>query len=393
MEAKNAFRAFDKEDYLQKSEGDYVHGFIKNNNEATYAFFQKYLNNPGDPTDEEVETIPENELQVTETGQLATSLKGETIYSLNKKIVEKQVSGLEFLRTNTDEYLSGVSNAIKRYSGFSFPEKFGTEVFSGRYVNENYKLEKYLIPGSGEYMLPLALFVPNDNNKKEAILLLHEKGKNYAANNDSLAKQLIANGYTVLLGDLPGIGELGPGYLKGDAYIDKVSYNLWFSGILTGKSIVGLRAEDIIRMVHFIKTNLPDYHSISSISVGVLGSELLHASFFEKEIKKISLLKPFLSFAEIAMEWEYHPAFILSTVAGAIEEYDLADLMAGLCPRKVLITNPLSANGLIKNEEKARNNLLFPLKVYHEKSVSDNFIFISNQNEQETYKQLLTWLK
>ena len=393
MEAKKAFRAFDKEDYLQKSEGEYVHGFIKNNNEATYAFFQKYLNNPGDPTDEDVETIPENELQVTETGQLATSLKGETIYSLNKKIVERQVSELESLRTNTNEHLSGVSDAIKKYSGVSFPERFGTEVFSGRYVNEGYLLEKYLIPGSGEYMLPLALFIPTKNNKKEAILLLHGKGKNYAANSDSLTKQLVADGYTVLLGDLPGIGELGPGYLKGDAYIDKVSYNLWFAGILTGKSIVGLRAEDIIRMVHFINTNLPDYHSISSISVEGLGSELLHAAFFEKDIQKISLILPFLSFAEIAKEWEYHPAFIHSTVAGAIEEYDLADLMAGLCPRKVLIANPLSAKGLIENEENARNDLLFPLKVYSEKNVSDNFIFMINQNNQETYKQLLSWLK
>ena len=75
--------------------GNYAHGFIKNNNEATYAFFQKYLNNPGDPTDEDIEAIPENELQVTETGQLATSLNGESIYSMNKKIVEKQVEKIE----------------------------------------------------------------------------------------------------------------------------------------------------------------------------------------------------------------------------------------------------------------------------------------------------------
>ncbi len=99
--------------------------------------------------------------------------------------------------------------------------------------------------------------MPSGNIRNEAILLLHEKGKNHAANEDSLAKQLIANGYTVLLGDLPGMGELGPGYLKGDAYIENISYNQWFAGILTGRSIVGLRAEDISRMAHFIKSNQP----------------------------------------------------------------------------------------------------------------------------------------
>ncbi len=392
FEAKKAFRAYGKEDYLQKSEGEYTHGFVKNNNEATYAFFQKYLDNPGVPTDEDVTLIPAEELQITETGQLATSLKGETIYSLNKKIVEKQVSALEFLRINTTNHLSKVSNAVIKYSGFSYPEEFGKKIFSGRYINKGYKLEKYLIPGSGDYMLPLALFIPIRKNNKEAILLLHEKGKDFAANNDSTAKQLVANGYTVLLGDLPGIGELGPGYLKGDAYIDRVSYNLWFSGILTKKSIVGLRTEDIIRMIHFIKTSFPDYYSISAVSVSGLGSELLHAAYFDKEIQKIGLIQPFLSFSGIALEHNYHAEFILSSVAGAIEEYDLPDVMAGLCPRKILIINPLSANGLVESKRKAKNKLLYPLKVYSEKNVPENFDLISKIEDHEVYKQILIWL-
>ena len=258
QEAGKVFTALGAKDNLQMTEDDSGHGFTRKNREAMYAFFQKHLDNPGDPSDHNIEIIPVEELWVTKTGQLATSLKGETMYSLNKKIVEKQVSILESKRTNIYEHLSEVPEAATKISGFSFPEEFDYEIFSGRYVNSNYKMEKYLIRGSGEYMIPLALFVPNKNNKKEAILLLHEKGKNYAANIDSLAKQLVSSGYTVVLGDLPGIGELGPGYLKGDAYIGDVSYNQWFADILTGKSIVGLRAEDIIRMTYFIKTNLSD---------------------------------------------------------------------------------------------------------------------------------------
>ncbi len=393
-EAKNAFRAFGKEENLQKSEGNYVHGFVKNNNEATYAFFQKYLNNPGDSTDEDVAVISENELQVTKTGQMLTSFNAETIYSVNKKIVEKQIASLQLKRTNADKHLSGLSEAIIKYSGFTFPKEFGNEIFSGRFVNEDYKLEKFIIPGSGDYMLPLALFIPLKNSKYEIVLLLHEKGKDYAANTDSLAKHLFANGYTVLLGDLPGIGELGPGYLKGDAYIDNVSYNLWFSGILTGKSIVGVRAEDIIRMTHFIKTTLSDYNSISAISVDGLGSELLHAAYFDRDIQKIGLIQPFLSFAEIAMEQNYKAPFVLSTVAGAIEEYDLPDLIAGLHPQKLFIANPLSAKGLIiENSENVETILDFPIKVYSENNVPENIKIIVQANEDKAFKELLLWLK
>ncbi|MEN8229493.1 MAG: hypothetical protein ABFS38_15140, partial [Bacteroidota bacterium] len=393
QEAGKAYTALGAKGNLQMTEEDYVHGFTKKNREAMYAFFQKHLDHPGDATDHEVETIPVDELWVTETGQLATSLQGETIYSLNKKVVEKQMARLESARTNIDEHLSKVPDAAIKFTGFSFPEKFGPEIFSGRFVHEEYKLEKYLIPGSGQYMLPLALFIPNKNSKREAILLLHEKGKDYAVNNDSLAKQLVADGYTVLLGDLPGIGELGPGYLKGDAYIEDVSYNQWFAGILTGKSIVGLRAEDITRMGHFLKSKFSEFNAISAVSVGVLGSELLHAALLDRSIQKVCLVRPFLSFAGIALEPDYKPASVFSTVAGAIERYDLPDLMAALSPRKVMILNPLSATGEPAGNEKKMSQLTYPGMVFKHRGVEENFRVAVVDNGLPVDEKVLMWLK
>ena len=391
-EAGKAYAVMGAEGNLQMTEEDYVHGFTRKNREAIYAFFQEHLENPGDVRDQEVEPIPLEEFWVTETGQLATSIGGETIFSLNKKIVEKQVSALESKRSDINDHLSGLPELASAITGYESPMDFGREIFSGRYVNSNYKLEKYLIPGSGEYMIPMALFVPSGNNRNEAILLLHEKGKNHAANTDSLAKQLIANGYTVLLGDLPGIGELGPGYLKGDAYIENISYNQWFAGILTGKSIVGLRAEDISRMAHFIRSNLPDCNSISAISVGVIGSELLHAAIFDGSIEKICLIKPFLGFADIALSHKYLPGYIPSTVAGAINHYDLADLMAALCPRELLVINPLLGNGTMANEIKAGEGLAFPKSVFAQKGRSEKFNFVCSQEKPQVIEEIVKWL-
>ena len=166
QEAGKAFSALGAEGNLQMTEDDFGHGFTRKNREVMYAFFQKHLNNPGDASDHEVEVIPAKELWVTETGQLATSLKGETMYSLNKKVVEKQVSVLESKRTNISEHLPGIPNTAAGISGFSFPVQNDYKKFSGRYVNAEYQLEKYLIQGSGEYMIPLALFIPNKNNKR-----------------------------------------------------------------------------------------------------------------------------------------------------------------------------------------------------------------------------------
>ena len=108
QEAGKAFKALGAEGNLQMTEENHEHGFTRKNREAIYAFFQKHLNNPGDATDYEVEAIPVEEFWVTETGQLATSLKGETIYSLNKELVEKQVAELESRRSSMNEHLSMV---------------------------------------------------------------------------------------------------------------------------------------------------------------------------------------------------------------------------------------------------------------------------------------------
>ncbi len=392
-EAGKTFEVLGAKENLQITEENAVHSFTKKNREAMYAFFQKYLKNPGDSTDHDVNVIPPDELWVTKTHQLSTSLGGETMFTLNKKIVEKQLSALSVSRSNPDKHLPKIRDAAANWSGFSFPESFDSGIFSGRYVHQAYKLEKYLIKGSGDYTLPLVLLKPNAHNNGEAILFLHEKGKDYAVNNDSLVWQLLKNGYSVLLGDLPNIGEMGPGYFKGDAYIQDVSYNKWFAGILTGKSIVGLRAEDIIRMINFLKTNPPGYHTISAISVGVLGSELLHAATFDSTIQNVCLVRPFLSFSDIATTRDYKPFFIHSVVAGAIEEYDLPDLIAGLFPRNVLMVNPLSANGTKAEEAKAKRIMSFPLKVCSDKNVNDNFILQTKINAERVSIFVLSWLK
>ncbi len=393
-EAKRAYRAFGKEDLMQKSEADLGHGFAKKNNEATYAFFQKYLNNPGDPTDRDVDIIPESDLQVTETGQVITSMKdAETIYTLNKKIAEKQLEKLEASRKDVQKHLSKVTEAAKQISGFEDPSGYGRPVFSGRYRKTDYTLEKYLVPGSGDYALPAALYLPANKAKNEVILLLDEAGMEHAANRDSLAHRLVRNGHAVLLFDVPGIGSMGPGYLKGDAYIDRVSYNQWFAAILTGKSIVGLRAEDIIRMAHFVKEHFGEDVNIAAVSRGDVSAELIHAAVFHPEINKIALIDPLMSYADVVLTRDYKSRFIYGIVAGSIKEYDLPDLLGALNSRKILLINPLRANGKVAGEAEAGRALSFPMQVYSEKEISSNFRISTAKQDREWTSVWKWWLE
>jgi cephalosporin-C deacetylase-like acetyl esterase len=395
-ELKQYYQALGEGEQINMVEDDDVHASTKKNREAMYAFFQKYLDNPGSPADLEVEIFEERELWVTETGQLATSLKGETLYSLNRKIVKNQIAKLKLIRSSGDfdERTLTVGKEAKQLSGFKYPVHKGKALFSGRYVKEDYILEKYLVPGSGDYMLPAALFIPLEKRNNEVVLLLDERGMEHSAHKDRLmVHSMLQQGYSVLLFDVPGIGSLGPGYLTGDAYIDNTSFNQWFAGILTNKSIVGMRAEDILRITHFIESDFGEFEIISALGSGAVGSELLHAAVFDKTIQKVALVQPFISFADIALIPEYAPAFIPSTVAGAIDKYDLPDLMAALCPRKVLIINPLSGNGDPAGDNELMSYLSYPNIVFTQKGVEDHFQHVSLGEGQPVYEPFIKWLR
>ncbi len=392
-EAKSMYEAFGAGELLTLVTDDTVHKSTKNNREAMYAFFQKYLDNPGNPEDMEVE-IPKPELlQVTSSGQIVESLGGESVFSLNRKIVEKQVLALREVRNNPDEHLKELPSKVAQLSGFKYPQKFGHGVFSGRYVNSEYILEKYLIPGNGDYMLPAVLLKSKKTTSGSFVLLLDSEGMENAANKDSLAHELVHNGHSVLIMDFPGIGSMGPGYMKGDSYIENISYGQWTSASLVGKSFVALRAEDIIRAVHFIRSELENPSSFSVIARGPLGSEILHAAVFEPYIRNVILINPFLSYADIATTRFYKPAFIPYVVAGAIQAYDLPDLMAHLSPGKLMIVDPLTADGSVATKDDLILSYTFPEEVMNSSETGKRFIIHQTDSNKVVVKLILDWLK
>jgi len=379
-EVQEFYKGLGKEELISMVEDDDVHTSTKKNREAMYAFFQKYLNNPGNPEDIEVEIFEEQDLWSTETGQLATSLKGETLFTLNKKVVQKQMEQLETSRNQGSSHLTKVVAAARQLSGFEPPKHFVPAIFSGRYNTEAYVIEKYLIPGGGDYQLPVALFKPVNSTKSEVVLVLDQQGMDHAANQGQLVQPLVKKGYTVLVVDLPGIGSLGPGY--------------WFAGILTGKSIVAMRSEDLARIVNFVKTNIKDIESISALAVGALASELLHYSTFDNSLEKIAMIGPFLSYSDIAQAPDYKPSFIPSVVSGAIEKYDLPDLIAIQCPRKVLVVNPQTPTGVIISEQGQLDKLLeYPHRVFTNLGVPKKLQSVTGIDHHDILIQILSWLQ
>ena len=337
------YKAYSKPGNFSRSEDDAGHASTKKNREAMYAFFQLHLNNPGKKQDEEVTPLTKEELRVTETGQVSTSLGGETVFSLNlKKAQQLENELIKSIRTSPD-FQSGVEEKAMELSGFQDHVKAEQPVFTGRIKREGYSIEKYFIKGEGDYVVPYLLFKPITPSGK-AMIYLHPDGKGAEAKAGGEVELFVRKGFTVLAPDLVGTGETGPGDLKGDAYFKGASHNLWYAAMLTGRSITGVRAGDVSMLTRVLKGS-GNFREITGFARQTMTPVLLHSAVMSKEISSMILLQPCSSLASIVSERFYDPFLIQGTVPGALLVYDLPDLEAAFAPRKLLIAGSVDGTG------------------------------------------------
>lgn len=390
-EISKVYKAFGREQFFKRVEDDAPHASTKKNREAMYAFFQKFLDNPGDPSDEDLGTLTPKELQVTETGQISTSLQGETVFSLNLKQMNINRKDLVKRRLEGSGYKTEILKFAKQLSGYHKPSEISKPIFLGRIQRVGYSIEKYMTKGEGDYMIPYLLMKPENPNGK-AIIYLNPDGKTKESAEGREMEWFVKQGLTVLAPDLIGTGELGPGVYRGDSFIDSVSYNLWFAGIMLDRSIVGVQASDVVRLTNILKCNFSS-KTIFALAKEQMSPVLLHAAAFDQDISRVAIIQPYSSYESILRVKNYDPKFIQSTVAGVIGKYDLPDLAAILAPRRLMIYKPLDGEGICSESKDLKNDLALIQRSYQTLSVSNECQFILPESNETLESAFLDWLR
>ena len=384
-EVSEIYNAYGKPENFGMVEDIEGHASTKKNREAMYAFFREHLDNPGDPYDQDVEIPRDDQLRVTPTGQISTSLDGETVFSLNRRKSEILVAALSESRKDPERHLPEVVQAAKDISGYIDPEETDEPVFTGRLQREGYMIEKYFLKGEGDYVIPYLLMIP-DQPDSRALIYLHPEGKVAEASPGGEIEWFVKKGITVLAPDLVGTGETGPGIFRGDAYIDGISYNIWFASMLIGRSITGIRAGDITRLTRLLKAR-ETTATIHALAKGEIAPELLHAAAFEPSISGVALVEPCLSYRSIVMNRFYDPAYIHGSVPGALQAYDLPDLAASLVPRKLMLVNVKDAAAEAPDQAGTDKDLAVIRNVYRYMNASDSLITGSGPGLYEFYSK------
>lgn len=382
IEAKNAFKAFGKNENLEMVEDDSRHWMTPKIRQAVYAFFMKQFNISGNEEEVEAEILSQEELTITPTGQVSTYLGGNMIFDVNKRITEKLIENLEKSRKDIEKHLNTVQIKAREISGFIPPESTLEEPFiNGRYQRDGYSVGKYAIPGEGDYAIPLLLFVPDDTLRKHAALIyLHPMGKAFEAKAGGEIEILVKKGYIVAAVDVLGIGETRNTAARGltDGY----------TAVLIGRSIVGIQAGDIVHTVQCLKS----LAGVDSLRIGAIGINemcipLIHAAAFDPSIQHVVLSGSPISFRSIVMNRLYKIGFTAREggdywhpyeldfswgVAGALTAYDLPDLIGCIAPRRVILAGFKNQMLEPASEELINLELEFPHSVYAYRKASDN---------------------
>jgi hypothetical protein len=383
-EAAKIYQAYGKEKNFSRVEDDAVHESTRKNREAMYRFFQEHLNNPGNPVDEEISPLAKEELQVTTTGQVSTSLKGETVFSLNRTETEKLTSNLSKSGNKT------IIDIEKKLSGYWEPVYITDPVFTGRIQREGYCIEKYFVKGEGDYPVPYLIFKPEILSHK-FLFYLHPSGKSKEASAGGEIEWFVGKGFNVIAPDLPGMGETGPGVFRGDAFIDSTSHNIWYAAMLTGRSLTGIRTGNLVRLIRVVKKS--DVNGeIFALAKKELCPVLLHAAAFEPVFSHIALVAPFSSFRSVVVNHFYNSRYALSCVPGALKSYDLPELTAGIAPVKLLMEGVTDGNGNIINVDNDREMEIIK-SGYRSKNAGKQLTIYSGDVTGKLFDLYSEWIK
>jgi cephalosporin-C deacetylase-like acetyl esterase len=188
------------------------------------------------------------------------------------------------------------------------------------------------------------LFVPNNGAaRKPAVVFVDGRGKSAAAGD---AEKLAAAGYIVLAPDARGFGETQPPLDRRDYFVRNFGdYENTLTALVIGKTMVGMRAGDIVRGVDLLAArNDVDASRITAVGRSAAAIPALFAALFDQRIARLAVDGMLLSYEAVVQE-RIHQGIIDQIIPSVLKHFDLPDVVAAIAPRKVAVFNGVNPLG------------------------------------------------
>ncbi len=338
-EAQRVYGTLGLADHIAKFEFDDGHGYSQPRREAAYRWFTRWLQGAENTEPEApLSLATEEELQCTRTGQVQTGIPGAAdVFSLNRKLAEQ----LRASRNPTPENVRKFARELSFYEAATTPLRI---TLFGETARPASRLEKLTYESEPGIAIPALLFVPSGGPaRKPAIIFADGKGKSSAA---AEAEQLAAKGYITLVPDLRGFGETQPALDRRDSFVRNFGdYGNTLTALLIGKTMVGMRAADLVRAVDLLAARQDvDPARIAVVGRTAAAIPALFAALFDSPIKSLALDGMLLSYDAVVKE-RIHQGIVDQIVPSALKHFDLPDVIAAIAPRKVAVFNGVNPLG------------------------------------------------
>jgi dienelactone hydrolase len=340
-EARRIYGLYGAEDRLQWITGPGGHGNLGPISPAILGFFARYLLGDSAPqTMAPARPANPNDLLCTPTGQVSSSLGGETVYSLNRR----RAAGLMAPRrgpANQGELARMQARwrqdirTLAGIAGHGGPQPV-VSAPTATARREGYGIETRTMRSATGLDLPVTVAIPERPGRKPAVLLMDTQPS--GADVDRLAK---SGRVAMTLAPQPwpeGIESVKSPYLG--------TFNLLaLRAFLVGKTLVGIRADDVLLAVDWLCARADvDASAITVYGNGPAGLAVLHAAALDRRMGRVVVENSLLSYRSI-VDVPLHRNVSEVVVPGVLRGYDVGDLLLAVSPRPVLVVNPRDGAG------------------------------------------------
>ncbi len=349
-EAKWFYKELGFLDHVDLFTVDEGHGFYKGLREGAVWWFNKWLLNENTPVSEPELTIQDDpDLQVTNTGQVLMEYsQGKSITDLNIQLAsdfEKQ--RVEFWKNNSAEVCISKIKDLINY------QDINTDIIikgasMGEFDEGEYHVQKVIITARDGFPLPSLLYIPKKLKKSyPAILYIDDKGKQNVAEKIAGREILMKADKIALTIDLRGTGETkdDPGDLRKSWRVWNEDHRIAQTALHIGKPIPGQRVQDVVDALNYL-LSVPGVNpkDLTLTATGSCGMIALHAASIDKRFTKLEIIRSISSWKDIVSE-PMAKNHLINVVPGALQYYDLPDLVNYIKSSKVKIIDPVDAFG------------------------------------------------
>lgn len=338
-EAKRVYARLGHSEQVDLVEADEPHGFTKPLRVGAVRWMRRWLlKTDGAITEPELPVFALIDLQCTPSGQVMHLPQEVSVFQINQDKAEElagprdalwKVESLSAARQRVRE-LAG----IRPLSELSSPEWRVISTVGGGAKSEPPSPDRILIETETGLTLPALVFVPAQPDGRR-VLYLHSQGKHVDAMPGGAVMKLVQSGALVLAVDLSGLGETAQKHPRdwgGELFGPGTQE--FFVAYLLGRSLVGIRAEEILTAARVLATYSRSGRSTGeSTRVEVLatgsavGIPALHAVALEPALfSKIAVRESLTSWQQLLTK-PAHGLELTNTVHAALTAYDLPDLL------------------------------------------------------------------